>query len=83
MLGVGVPGSQQKLWAGFQLRNLREKYLECGGGLTEAQEDVKPLHLQGPGSTGSVSHRTYTEPLVRTPCPQPFYLCPLCLSPTG
>lgn len=49
----------------------------------EGQEDAETLHQQAPASTGSVTHYTYTVPLVRTPFPRSFYLCPLCLSPAG
>ncbi|XP_054945773.1 huntingtin-associated protein 1 [Physeter macrocephalus] len=65
--GLGVPGSQQSLWAGSQLQDLREKYSECGSMLIEAQEEVKTLRQQAPASTGSVTHYTYTVPLEALP----------------
>ncbi|XP_057357463.1 huntingtin-associated protein 1 isoform X2 [Manis pentadactyla] len=60
---LGMPGSQQKLWAGSQLQDLRAKYTECGGMLIEAQEEVKTLRQQAPVSSGSVTHCAYTVPL--------------------
>ncbi|XP_033702771.1 huntingtin-associated protein 1 isoform X3 [Tursiops truncatus] len=65
--GLGVPASQQSLWAGSQLQDLREKYSERGSMLTEAQEEVKPLRQQAPASTGSVTHYTETVPLEALP----------------
>ncbi|XP_067570410.1 huntingtin-associated protein 1 [Pseudorca crassidens] len=65
--GLGVPASQQSLWAGSQLQDLREKYSERGSMLTEAQEEVKPLRQQAPASTGSVTHYTDTVPLEALP----------------
>uniref|UniRef100_A0A8C9E5E7 Huntingtin associated protein 1 n=1 Tax=Phocoena sinus TaxID=42100 RepID=A0A8C9E5E7_PHOSS len=65
--GLGVPASQQSLWAGSQLQDLREKYSECGSMLIEDQEEVKTLRQQAPASTGSVTHYTYTVPLEALP----------------
>uniref|UniRef100_G3T1F8 Huntingtin associated protein 1 n=1 Tax=Loxodonta africana TaxID=9785 RepID=G3T1F8_LOXAF len=44
-----------------------EKYMECGGMLIEAQEEVKTLRQQAQVSTGSVVHSTYTMPLDALP----------------
>ncbi|XP_033266668.2 huntingtin-associated protein 1 [Orcinus orca] len=65
--GLGAPASQQSLWAGSQLQDLREKYSERGSMLTEAQEEVKTLRQQAPASTGSVTHYTYAVPLEALP----------------
>lgn len=75
---LGVPGSHQSLWAGSQLQDLQEKYSECGDMLMEAQEKVKTLRQQAPASAGSVTHYTYTVPLVRPPAPA-CYLCAPCV----
>ncbi|KAM9208103.1 huntingtin-associated protein 1 [Dugong dugon] len=50
-----------------ELQDLREKYMECGGMLTEAQEEVKTLRQQAQVSAGSVIHYTYTVPLEALP----------------
>lgn len=75
--GLGAPGSQRSLRAGSQLQDLREKYTECGGMLIEAREEVKTLRQQAPVSTGSVTHYTYTVPLVRTPSCRLCLVCPV------
>ncbi|XP_006901777.1 PREDICTED: huntingtin-associated protein 1 [Elephantulus edwardii] len=51
----------------IQLQDLREKYMECGGMLIEAQEEVKTLRQQAQVSTGSVIHYTYAMPLEALP----------------
>ncbi|KAM6163574.1 huntingtin-associated protein 1 [Rhynchocyon petersi] len=50
-----------------ELQDLREKYMECGGMLIEAQEEVKTLRQQAQVSTGSVIHYTYAMPLEALP----------------
>lgn len=62
---------------GFQLQDLWEKYVEGDGLLPEAQEDAETPHQQAPASTGSVTHYTYTVPLVRTPFPWSFHVSPV------
>ncbi|XP_054449683.1 LOW QUALITY PROTEIN: huntingtin-associated protein 1 [Pteronotus mesoamericanus] len=49
------------------LQDLREKYVECGGTLTEDQEDAKTFRQQIPEPTGPVTHYTYTIPLEAIP----------------
>lgn len=78
--GLGAPGSRQSLWVGSQLQDLQGKCSECGDMLMEAQEEVKTLHQQAPASAGSVTHYTYTVPLVRPPAPA-CYLCVPCVYP--
>lgn len=75
MCRAGVPGSPQNLQVASQLQDLREKFTECGGELTEAQEEVETLRRRTPVSTGPVTHYTYTVPLVRTPGRPPSALC--------
>lgn len=76
--GLGALGCQQSLWVGPQLQDLKEKYSECGDMLMEAQEEVNTLRQQAPASAGSVTHCTYTVPLVRPPAPA-YYLCAPCV----
>lgn len=78
--GLGAPGSRQSLWVGSQLQDLQGKCSECGDMLMEAQEEVKTLRQQAPASAGSVTHYTYTVPLVRPPAPA-CYLCVPCVYP--
>lgn len=76
--GLGALGSQQSLLTGPQLQDLQEKYSECGDMLMEAQEEVKTLRQQALASTGSITHCTYTVPLVRPLAPA-CYLCAPCV----
>lgn len=76
--GLGALGSQQSLSAGPQLQDLQEKYSGFGDMLMEAQEVAKTLRQQAPASAGSVTHCTYTVPLVRPPAPA-YYLCAPCV----
>ncbi|XP_077921853.1 huntingtin-associated protein 1 isoform X5 [Halichoerus grypus] len=50
-----------------QLQDLRERYTECGGMLTEAQEEAKTLRQRAPVSTGPVTHYTYIVPVEALP----------------
>ncbi|GAB5581062.1 huntingtin-associated protein 1 [Prionailurus iriomotensis] len=46
-----------------ELQDLQEKYTERGGMLTQAQEEVKTLCQQAPGSTDPVPRYTHAVPL--------------------
>ncbi|XP_030896056.1 huntingtin-associated protein 1 isoform X2 [Leptonychotes weddellii] len=50
-----------------ELQDLRERYTECGGMLTEAQEETKTLRQRAPVSTGPVTHYTYIVPVEALP----------------
>lgn len=78
-----MPGSQQNLWVGSQLQDLRVRYTECGGMLIEAQEEVKTLRQQALVTSSSVTHCAYTVPLVRMPWPPALHSGFLCLGPAG
>ncbi|XP_064439003.1 huntingtin-associated protein 1 [Mirounga angustirostris] len=50
-----------------QLQDLWKRYTECGGMLTEAQEEAKTLRQPAPVSTGPVTHYTYIVPVEALP----------------
>ncbi|XP_047701975.1 huntingtin-associated protein 1 [Prionailurus viverrinus] len=50
-----------------ELQDLQEKYTERGGMLTQAQEEVKTLCQQAPGSTDPVPRYTHAVPLEALP----------------
>ncbi|VFV24963.1 Hypothetical predicted protein [Lynx pardinus] len=57
----------ENLQVASQLQDLQEKYTERGGMLTQAQEEVKTLRQQAPGSADPVTRYTHAVPLEALP----------------